>query len=186
MGSYSDQQSKSIYWYNTAMDLRASAAAVHHAIQCDSDFPTADYGFPNGFRMSVACPRSYRMLWGMAFEVLAKAVAVATGENVREIHRLDDLAEIASVRYSSEQQAVLKIVSDAIYWHGRYPVPLKEEHWQKLSSLTRSTLLDEVPLAEGSDAIVLCPNNKLSWECLDELWSPMMERLFAVADWIGP
>jgi len=184
MGTFAEQQSISTYWYNNASDLRAAAAAVHNAIHHDAKFPKEEYGLSNGFRMDVACPLVYRMLWGMALEALLKSVILESGNEIRTTHNLNQLARDAEVAFTNEQQKVLQILSEAIIWHGRYPVPKKQQHWDDLGDLTRQTLYDAKSLSSGSNLQVYSPNDSLSWKSLQELWDPPITELCRIASWI--
>ncbi len=184
MGTFAEQQSISTYWYNNASDLRASAAAVHNAIHHDSDFPKEDYGLSTGFNMDVACPLVYRMLWGMALEALFKAVILESGNEIRNSHNLNQLARDAGLTFTDEQQQLLQILSEAVIWHGRYPVPKNEQHWDDLADLTWKTLFDPKPLSPGSTLQVYSPNDKLSWDSLQELWVVPMTEFCRIARWI--
>ena len=184
MGTFTEQQTISTYWYNKASDLRASAAAVHHAIHADETFPKDDYGLSAGCRMDVACPLVYPMLWGMAIEALIKAVILERGIEIRQSHNLNQLARDASITFTAEQQKLLQILSDAIYWDGRYPVPKNQQQWDNLSDLKGETLYDKRPLSETSTLQVLSRNDKLNWESIQELWVPPMEELCRIASWL--
>ena len=184
MGTFTEQQKISTYWYNKASDLRASAAAIHQAIHHDVDFPKDQYGLSDGFRMDVACPLVYRMLWGMALEALIKAVILENGDEIRKSHNLNQLARDARITYTTEQQKPLQILSEAIFWDGRYPVPKEEKHWDELADLKWETLYDRKPLSESSTLVVYSPNDKLNWESLQELWIPPMTELCRIASWL--
>lgn len=184
MGTFTEQQEISTYWYNKASDLRAAAAAVHHAVRQDDDFPKQEYGLSDGFSMSVACPLVFRMLWGMALEALLKAVILESGTDVRQSHNLNQLARDASVTYTTEQQKLLQILSEAIIWDGRYPVPKERKYWDELADLERKTLFDKKPLSDTSELFLYSRNDKLSWESLEELWTPPMTELCRIASWI--
>ncbi|MBL8826445.1 MAG: hypothetical protein JNM18_05630, partial [Planctomycetaceae bacterium] len=82
MGTFAENKSFSVYWYNKACDLQGAAAAVDYAMSHDDGFPRDDYGLSSGFSMAVACPLVYRMLWGMALEALFKAVILEKGMEI--------------------------------------------------------------------------------------------------------
>ena len=103
------------------------------------------------------------MVCGMSIELLLRTIIVVRGKEPQEHHHLGTLAAEAGVVYTVEQLGLLRILSEAIIWDGKYPVPLKEEHWENLASLECEHLFDKTPLGEtGSD--VLSGNGALDWD----------------------
>lgn len=163
MGTFADQQSISTYWFNKANDLRRAAEAVIDAGQ-------------NGV--------VFRMLCGMSLEALMKALAVESGHEPKRTHNLNQLARDVDITYRSDDQRLLQILSEAIIWDGRYPVPNDERHWDELNKLELECLFDKVPLGNSSKLFVYTPNDKLNWDSFVELWSPVYSKLCKIATWI--
>ncbi|MCI5121871.1 MAG: HEPN domain-containing protein [Candidatus Electrothrix sp. AUS4] len=184
MGTFTDQQRISTYWFNKANNLYGAAAAVYHAIQNDADFPRSQYGLGDGFSMAVACPIVYRMLCGMALEALLKAIIVESKNEPRQTHNLKQLAQDADISYSKEDQKLLLILSEAVIWDGRYPVPKKETNWDNLIELKKDYLYNKRPFVKGSTMMTYSPNDKLNWESFQNLWSIPMTKLYEIAHWI--
>lgn len=166
---FKSQRDIAIYWFNKASDLRGSAAALWVS-QADeiSDVVVARCDLGASFRLDAAVPAVYRMLAGMALELLYKAVIVAMGEDVPHTHTLVELAGRAGFAPSDDDRALLKILTEAIVWDGRYPVPKAYEHFERLRDLETEHLFESRPLGERFK--VLTPNHALGWKGFDGLW----------------
>ena len=108
------------------------------------------------------------MLCGMSLELLLKAVIVDRGIEPKATHDLVELSQAVSINLTQTQIGLFRILSEAIIWEGRYPVPKQERYLQNLYELHREHLWDPVPEIMGIK--LLRPNNKLSWESLNDLW----------------
>ena len=164
------QRNLPIYWFNKASDIRAAAGAVWVAIQ--EDKPDPQLGLPDGFSMSAACPLVYRMLCGQALELCLKAVIVAKHEKPKHTHQLEKLSQQAGVSYDERCMGLLRVLSDAIIWMGRYPIPSgtddqMQEKYISASAAIDSALFDRKTL--GNIAI-LSPNLALDWIGFGHLW----------------
>ncbi len=60
----------------------------------------------------------------------------------------------------------MEILTEAILWFGRYPVPKRRESWDKAVQLRQEHLYTEA--APGFP--VLIPNEQLNWPSFNELW----------------
>jgi len=185
MSTYEQRKQESVYWFSKASDLRGGAAVLWTSINSTSREITADLGLGSGFRMDVALPLVYRMLCGMSLELLLKAVIVAHRKEVKTIHLLGELAADAGVEYTPEQFELLQILTEAIVWDGRYPVPTEKQkfHWEKLKGLEEAQLFDKVAIGD-TGLMVLRRNDDLDWDSYNELWHIAFANLCDVADWI--
>ena len=166
---FKSQRDVAIYWFNKASDLRGSAAALWVSQSEEmSDLVVEQCGLGASFRLDAAVPSVYRMLAGMALELLYKAVIVAKGKDVPHTHALIELAERAGFGPSDDDRALLKILTEAIVWDGRYPVPKSYEHFERLRDLETEHLFESRPL--GKRFKVLTPNHALNWSGFDGLW----------------
>ena len=104
----------------------------------------------------------------MALELLYKAITIAKGNEPKKSHNLNQLALAAGLEIKGEQAGLLDILSESIIWNGRYPVPHKHSDFEDLKKLINEHLYDKESLGNLS---VLKPNNALSWESFNELWS---------------
>ncbi len=170
---YKNRKELSIYWFNKASDLMGSAGALWACQDgTRSSEVVEELGLWQGYSMGVATPPVYRMLCGMALELIYKAIIVAKGENVPETHRLIDLAQKAEVEVKEKQKGLLQVLTESIIWDGRYPTPKKEAHMESLYNLTCEHLYDKEPLGSMH---ILKPNKALGWEGFVELWGTANE-----------
>jgi hypothetical protein len=160
----------SVYWHNKACDLLGSAAAVWAAMHdTDSVEKAKVLGLGEGFSFAIACPPVFRMLCGMAYELLLKAIIVAKGGEPEPTHDLVALGKAADVSFTKEEIGLLRILSASIIWAGRYPIPKKQEHLEELTELCYEHLFDRVPLGKLQ---VFHPNQNLEWQSFLDLWQP--------------
>lgn len=113
-----------LYWYNRSNDLRGSAAALLAASEPELSAAVAHkFDLGVGFDIGIASSSVYEMLWGMSIELMLKAIAVAQRKQVLTHHRLVDLASYVNVNLSPDEEALLSVLTAAIRWSGRYPLP---------------------------------------------------------------
>jgi hypothetical protein len=163
-------------WFNKSNDLRASAGAIWYAIQeGNSSHIAEDLSLGKGFDMAIACWHVYQMNFGMSFELMFKAIARASLSNFPMSHDLVELAKEVDVIIGDKENKVLSVLTEAIIWHGRYPVPRDPKPPKKSGKETfeahyknyTEVLFDEVPM--GSIKLKK-HNDVLDWENLDEIW----------------
>lgn len=156
-------------WLNRANDLRASAAALHHAnTPAGARDIVHDYNLGEGFSMPAATTRVLWMLYGMSLEALFKGVVVASGREPQHVHNLAKLATRAGLTMNAEKRGHLAILSHAVIWQGRYPVPNAVKEMHDLSKLVDDHLFDRKPAA--GKLFILTPNRSLNWESFTDLW----------------
>jgi len=144
-------ESTPLYWLNSAEELRASAKALWSV---------------NSNRHS----GPYQLLSGLALELLFKAIVVAKGTKPQLHHRLRTLSRAAKVEYTPGQAELLDLLTHAIYWYGRYPIPKDHKHLEDHNRLVDSHLWTSEPKGEGG-LCVSRPNEVLSWDSYSELWN---------------
>ena len=165
-----------MYWYNKASDLLGSAGAVWAAIQAKDDGVLAEkLGLGSGYSFRAACWPVYLMLCGMAFELLLKAILVAQGKEPPMQHKLVHLAMSAGLTFSEEENGLLELLSEAIYWYGRYPVPKCELDFDRTAELIWDRLYDRK--SKGS-LDIRSPIRKLDWESFRLLWARPFKRFW--------
>ena len=165
-----------IYYFNKASDLRAAAGAVWIAMQ-DVE-PDPRLGMGKGFSMAVACPRVYRMLCGLAIELCIKAIIVARGDQPKITHQLPDLARQAGMSFDGGTNKILGVLSDAIVWTGRYPVPTGGDRkgraaWEAAGAAELQALT--TPVQDGKMQI-RGPNGALDWVAFSVLWDTVSDE----------
>jgi hypothetical protein len=183
MSEYERVKNESAYWYNRASDLRGGAAAVWASLTSESNEIPVRLGLGEGFRMSAALPRVYRLLCGLSLELLLKSIVVARGKKVQHHHRLIDLGKDAEVPFEKKHEGLLKILTEVVYWSGKYPTPKGEEEWGSLVELEREHLFDKVLLGE-SGLTALQGNGALDWEGYSELWGIAFNTMSDVVPWL--
>jgi hypothetical protein len=159
-----------VYWYNKASDLRGSAGAIWSAMHEPNALENAEHlGLGKGFSFSIAGWPVYLMLCGMALELLLKTILLEQGKEPKLTHNLVELAKDAGLSFDEKQLGLLSILSESIYWDGRYPVPKEEKRFAQLAELRKEHLFEEVPIGTGILKFYRS-NGALRWESFNELW----------------
>lgn len=157
-----------LYWRNCSTDLLGSAAAVWAAIDSNiGDNIVAKCDLGQGFDLSIAGRPVYEMLCGMSLELLYKAIAVVRRKDIRHQHNLVKLSEHVGIELDSQEQGLLKILTEAIVWSGRYPIPKRRDQWEGTISLREKHLFKKTP---SSGLAILSPNEDLHWDSFHKLW----------------
>ena len=162
----------STYWLNKSSDLRAAAGAVWHCMKSDpsSAIPIA-LGLGKGFSMSVATRPVYEMLCGMALELAFKAVAVSKGKRPISTHNLLKLSEHAEgVPLTAKQKQLLEMLTESIYWQGRYPVPKELKSMDKYLDLARAAYLSPIRIGKFK-GFRSNRSDPLDWDRFQSLWA---------------
>lgn len=169
------------YWYNNSSDLRASAAALRICNDPDIAARTvAEYELGGGFLMPVATSKVFRMLCGMSMELIFKALSVERGEEVNQSsHDLLQHLSTTGLSYSPTERELLKILSHATTWSGRYPSPKKQDALEVYQDLVNKNMYDSRPLGSGTLKI-LTPNNALDWDSFNGMWKKAMRSYFEI------
>ena len=170
MDYFSMRKQAPLCWYNKSSDLRASAGALWISMRNDySDIFVKELGLGTQFSMSIALWPVYMMLCGMALELLYKAISVAKGNKVKTTHDLVKLADFAGVKIDDKSKAVLTLLTEAIIWEGKYPVP-KDNH--KESFFTANNLYNEIMYtkAQFNNCEYQKPTDTLNWDHFNKIW----------------
>lgn len=158
-------------WYNKASDLRGAAGLVWAGMEDEQTSNTAqELGLGAGFSFQVACWPVYLMLCGLAIELLLKTIIVADGREPADHHKLVDLWRDSKLSITRQQRGLLEILTQSIYWAGRYPIPRKEADFGRLAELSDKHLWDATPMGT-SGLHVRRRNANLEWPSFNELWS---------------
>lgn len=120
-------------WVNEAINLKYSAIVLNeYTSSCqrnifDKEKPSLDLP-------AFWTPRIERMLWGYAFENLFKAIIIVNlrkRTGIRKVpfgeiknHDLVELAKMAAINISEDEEFYLEICRKCSEWAGRYPIPL--------------------------------------------------------------
>lgn len=166
------RESEPQYWFNKSTDLKAAAGAIHYCIDSEKQPDISmTLGLGASFNMQLATWPVYLMLCGLSLELMLKATIVASGAIPKSDHRLKQLASKATVSYSEKDLALLDILSECIYWFGKYPAPLPNHHdaLSRLEGLAKEHLTEIVPEFSISLSRTIHPH-PLGWEQFIILW----------------
>jgi HEPN domain-containing protein len=75
------------------------------------------------------------MLAGMALELLLKGIARALDGPAKSTHSLTKLADDVGIAITEDERVILDIMSEHIYWIGRYTAPRKANSWDRIEEL---------------------------------------------------
>ncbi len=113
-----------------------------------------------------------------------KGIIIERNQQPAKSHDLPGLARSANLAFDAHETELLEILSAAIVWDGRYPVPLKEDAWNRLIELESSKLFDSTPLSNNSTLTVATSNDELNWESYSVLWDRACTELISIARWV--
>lgn len=160
------------YWYNCSSNLRGSAAALLAASEPELATVVAhQFGLGADFSVGIASSPVYQMLWGMSIELMLKAIAVAQRKEVMPHHRLVELASHVDVSLAPEEEALLSVLTAAIRWSGRYPIPRGRKEWEDTNTIRSKALWE--PIDALCDFKVY--NGALDWKNVNALWAKLSE-----------
>lgn len=164
-----EERSHPNHWYNRAADLRAAAGSAWYAMQNDSA-AASSLGLPTGYSMGVACWPVYHMLCGLALEVLFKAVMAQRNMKIPEIHDLNNLASMLSLKRSEEERGLLKYYTSSVVWAGRYPIPrnCSDERLKNFYRESADVLMK--PVKKLGSLVLRTSSGATDWENFHALW----------------
>ena len=152
LSRFEKKKKLSIYWYNKASDLNISAKILWEGMDKSNSFINP----------------VYKMICGMSLELLFKAIIIQKEKVLNDkTHNLITLSKEAEVQFSDKEKGLLEILSEAIIWYGRYPVPKKEEHFNKLNKLYDRHMFDKEKMGNMT---ISKPNGSLNWDSYCNLW----------------
>ena len=167
---YNTYEETAQYWHNKASDLRGSAGVLWLSMK--NEIPEENIEklkLGKWFDMKIATPPVYRMLCGMALELLYKSIVVARKEKPNtNTHSLETLAKDAGLDTTQYDKGLLDILSESIIWDGRYPIPKQKQHMKKLEGLAKEHLFDKETIGNIN---ILKPNQSLNWDSFNDLWN---------------
>lgn len=159
-------------WHNCSTDLRGSAAALLAASEPELSATVARrFHLGVGFRIDIASWSVYEMLWGMSIELILKAIAVAQRKEVLAHHRLIELASHIGFTLAPDEEALLSVLTAAIRWSGRYPIPKDRKEWVDTYKDRNRALWKPA----DDNAIWSVYNGALDWENVNALWVKLDE-----------
>jgi len=172
---FNRRKNTTLWWYNKSSDLYASARVLWIAMDAQKDSVLhKELGFGSGFAFDTACWPVYQMIFGMAFELMLKAIIVSTDDEPPHIHDLVKLSHFAEIELSLEEEKVFAILSQHILWDGRYPVP-KNQGQLQIHYANCLNLLDKTEDLDVPQSSAL--NNPLDWDYLNAIWMRLSQKL---------
>ena len=149
-----DENSKnSLAWLNKSSDLFGSALVLWNAIESDDNL--------------FYCWSPYKMLMGMSFELLFKAICTEKKVAFSHSHNLFALSQSGNVSLTKEEVSILNILTEYIIWDGKYPNPKSknnlEHHWKNENKVNNDHFKIENLNAQRR-------NDKLDFDPLAEIW----------------
>jgi hypothetical protein len=176
-------QKLSVYWWNKANDLHASALVLWH-FGCDKSagkLPYEKLGIGPGFSLPIATDGVFKMLAGLSLELLLKASTVRRDRSIENLnmksHDLLVHAGNADFALTPSTRAFLQAISVYIQWLGRYPMAktlkLTEQSSQSLDKTRILVRLGKVSYSEED------PTRTLSLENYLATWTITLEHFYS-------
>lgn len=151
---FEERESTSACWHSKSSDLIVSARTLW-------------LGMDKNKRLEASCLSVYKMLMGMSFELLFKAHCVGAKIKFNQNHKLMELAKVAGLSATCEENAILIILSEYIIWDGRYSTPKKSQHLKNHWENESRVLNDKQQI--GS-LVLTTSNDELDFEVLLPMW----------------
>ena len=165
---FSLRKAAPLAWYNKSCDLRASSGALWFSMKNEL-LGTISTELNLGEGRSANIWPVYFMLCGFSMELIYKAILVVKNKKVPTKHTLCSLADLAGIHQDQRKEDLLSILTEAIIWEGKYPVPRdgQQNKMVELSRLENRSLFDFV---EWKGLKIPRPNNELGWDSFNKLW----------------
>ncbi len=158
------------WWHGKAEALRGAAAILRayekHELGVLAD--TYELGYGGIFIEPV-----YKMLCGMSLELIFKGILIAQNKKIPRSHNLRDLAKSAGVGTPPETTTYLDLLTHAVKWEGRYPVPLTTAEW-----LQEGNLHADVSGSGKLSDIAKRVEFVVGWDAFDRVWKEAEQILF--------
>lgn len=142
---------ESVYWFNKATDLFSSARILWE-----------------NMNKNFTCWETYKMLMGMSFELLFKAIAIKKEITLRHSHNLIILAKEAGINLSNDEKELLKVLTEYIIWAGKYPTPKDESSLQNAWECENNFIHDAIDCMGIMELSTY--NHKLDFKYISEVW----------------
>jgi hypothetical protein len=117
------------------------------------------------------------MLGGMALEVLLKGIAVGLDSPTKRIHNLSVLADHIGVSLSDDERILVDVMSEHVFWAGRYTAPRKSVDWIRAWELR-----DKQTRRGGSLAEMEIPTRTFSIGNFRSLWAKFSNCFWKVKE----
>ena len=155
---FDENAKSSSAWLNKSSDLLRSAHVLWKAMENND---SAFY-----------CWSTYKMLMGMSFELLFKAISIQKQIEFDYSHILSDLSQSAKVSLTEGEVSILNVLTEYIVWDGKYPNPkdkrFLEQHWKNENKVSKDSF--KIGNLEFQKE-----NDKLGFDSLVELWRKCLD-----------
>lgn len=162
---FEERKTNENYWLHKSSDLLASAGVLWDSMSSGNKELKERLGFPSEFSFSASNYPAYKLIVGLSLELKIKAVIVSKGEKPKHIHNLNKLAEYADIKIDSNEQVLFEMLSEVIYWEGKYPVPDTEaklfDQWNRWNS--GITTIEKDGQADITKELLKWENIKILW-----------------------
>lgn len=151
---FNANRDSSTAWHNKSANLLTTAHVLWKAMEDDNS-------------LSLDCWSTYKMLMGMSFELLFKSICIQKNLTFKHTHNLVSLSKSAGINLSKDEASVLSVLTEYIYWDGKYPTPKDkdalEKHWKNENKVTNhETKMGNLTIQEQ--------NGKLDFDQLIKIW----------------
>lgn len=172
---FEERQNCENHWFNKSSDLHASAAVLWYSLEDDEELKNK-LGFSKGFSLAVACYPTYKLLVALSIELLLKAIIVAKRKKPKAIHDLNILSQQAELEISEEEKMTFQLLSEIIYWEGKYPVPNNGKRLFKQWNLWNSYFSKKH--ADNSEIQQQSIEETIEWENTNKIYKELMSIYF--------
>jgi HEPN domain-containing protein len=117
--TFADQRSNKLFWYGSAVTFHEAARLLGQ--------------HQDSIHLGI---RAFLTNAALSLELLLKAIIVAKGQIPQTIHKLPKLADHAGVTFTKDQMITLELLAEILEWRGRYPVPNREDVWDRFHDET--------------------------------------------------
>lgn len=195
---YERAKNFSIYWINRANDFHASALvtweAMHHS---SSEFIINKLG--KEFNLEIALPPVFSYLCATSLELLLKACLIelrfkqelintleSTNKktiNEDEVnfeleqdfftHDLCKLSKDINLALTSKEKTLLKILTNVLYWHGKYPIPKNKKVYSEFSLILDECMVRSERLEKTGSKLrgkFFDPEIRLNLDNYEKIW----------------
>jgi len=173
----------STYYWNCASDLHAAALILGHARKPDFCMTAEDLGLGKGFSLDIAISPPFRLNAGMSIELLLKAIGKILDRPEMPNHRLNDLCLHVGIKVSDDIRAILDVLTESIYWEGRYLVPKSISNWKEALQIWSN--IWSTPEKDGLVVLTIIPerqpslsNYEMIWEHLQSYYQIAKESIY--------
>lgn len=172
MNTYNKRGSTPIYWFNKAMDIKASAGVIWLAIE-EGYSPNIEnkLGFGKGFSLKIACHQTFLMLCGLSLELLFKSIILSKNIKIPQTHNLYKLLTLCQIEYTQNEIEIINILSNYVIWSWKYPIPKTKEDYDKFLDAQQKYFWEkEKNSINKSGMIMLRRKASFNWENFDTIW----------------